>query len=56
VGAGAEPDALQLTDEQRQSVWELLNTDDSNQRAVIGATLTQAHHLLAALKAELTGQ
>jgi hypothetical protein len=52
----ADPDAPQLTDEQRQSVRELLDNDDGEHKTVIGATLTQTHHLLAALKAELTGQ
>jgi hypothetical protein len=49
----ADPDAPQLTDKQRQSVRELLDNDDGNHKSVIGATLTQTHHLLAAMKAEL---
>jgi hypothetical protein len=34
----ADPNAPQLTDEQRQSVRELLVNDDGNHKSVIGAS------------------
>jgi hypothetical protein len=48
----ADPDAAQLTEEDRQVVTDLLNNDDDQHKIMFGATLQQILQFMAALEAE----
>lgn len=48
----ADPDAAQLTEEDRQVVTDLLNNDDDQHKILFGATLQQILQFMAALEAE----
>lgn len=49
----AEPGAEQLTQEQRESVQQLLNNEDGEHKTVIGASLSQAFTFLIAMEEQL---
>jgi hypothetical protein len=48
-----EPDAPQLSEEQRQAVQLLLDNSDGKHKVLVGASLKQARHFVQALYWEL---
>lgn len=50
----ADPEAAQLSREQKQAVQELLNNNDDQHRTVIAATLRQTFNILTTMEQQIS--